>query len=201
MLSQPCRLAFLLMRGDDGTFSGIYDEKTHYFSYQYCISPFFPLHLGDKQKRSLLCFRMGYSSSHASREYTGDADDGQMHFGCAVVHLHEPDNNSIESTQEGWGEDSWGYEAFASLQWRTLPPSHSVSQWEEQKKTRSQGQSPDTFPSNFHCQMCSFLALMACHFARAFGQELNLESKQIFRGAIFHQVLIFLHSRSLYSLI
>lgn len=137
MLSQPCRLAFLLMRGDDGTFSGIYDEETHYFSYQYCISPFFPLHLGDKQKRSLLCFRMGYSSSHASREHTGDADDGQMHFGWAVVHLHEPDNNSIESTQEGWGEDSWGYEAFASLQWRTLPPSHSVSQWEEQKKPRS----------------------------------------------------------------
>lgn len=63
----------------------------------------------------------------------------------------------------------------------------------EKKKTRL-GQSPDTFPSNFHCRMCSFSALMACHFTRAFGQELNLESKQIFRRAIFHQVLIFFYT-------
>lgn len=124
------------MHKTDGTFSGMSDKKKnpkHYFSYQYCISPFFPLHLGDKQKRSLLCFRIGYSSSHASREHTGDTDDGQMHSGRAVVHLHKPDNNSMESTQEGWGGDARGSEAFPSLQWRTLPPSHTASQWEEQK--------------------------------------------------------------------
>lgn len=53
----------------------------------------------------------------------------------------------------------------------------------------------------FPLQNVFIFRLMACHFAGAFGQELILESKQIFRGAIFHQVLIFLHSRSLYSLI
>lgn len=53
----------------------------------------------------------------------------------------------------------------------------------------------------FPLQNVFIFRLMACHFAGAFGQELILESKQIFRGAIFHQVLIFLHSQSLYSLI
>lgn len=80
----------------------------------------------------------------------------------------------------------------------TRSPFLSRSPGEQNKQP---GQSPDTFPSNFHCRMCSFSALMACHFSGAFGQELILESKQIFRGAIFHQVLIFLHSQSLYSLI
>lgn len=115
------------MHTDDETFPGISNEKSHHFFYQYCISPVFSLHLGDKQKRSLLCFRIGYSSSHASREHTGDTDNGQMHFGRAVVHLHEPDNNSMESTHEGWGGDSRGSEAFASLQWRTLLPTHCLS--------------------------------------------------------------------------
>lgn len=53
----------------------------------------------------------------------------------------------------------------------------------------------------FPLQNVFIFGLMACHSAGAFGQELILESKQIFRRAIFHQVLIFLHSRSLYSLI
>lgn len=43
----------------------------------------------------------------------------------------------------------------------------------------------------FPLQNVFIFRLMACHFAGAFGQELILESKQIFRGAIFHQVLIF----------
>lgn len=45
--------------------------QTHY-SHQYCIFPFFPAHHRDKEKRSLLYFKMGYSSSHALREHTGE---------------------------------------------------------------------------------------------------------------------------------
>lgn len=116
------------MHRDDGTFLGIYNEKNTLFLLSILHLPFFSLHLGDKQKRSPLCFRIGNSSSHASREHTGDTDDGQMHFGQAVVHLHELDDNSTKSTQEGWGGDSRGSEAFASLQWHTLSPiTHCLS--------------------------------------------------------------------------
>ncbi len=141
-----------------------------------------------------------------------DAASGQMHFTLHRVHLQEPDNNGPENTPEGRGEglkmDSKGPadprlfaatpSSSAVLSPLTRSPFLSRSPGEQNKQP---GQSPDTFPSNFHCRMCSFSALMACHFSGAFGQELILESKQIFRGAIFHQVLIFLHSQSLYSLI
>lgn len=118
---------------------GILYLKKHHFSYQYCIFPFFSLDLGDKQKRPLLCFRIGYSSSRTSREHTGDINDGQMHFGRAVVHLHDPDNNSMESTQEGWGGDPRDSEAFASLQWHTLPH-HTLSLSEKSKKRNKKKQ-------------------------------------------------------------
>lgn len=157
-------------------------KKTHYSSYQYCMSPVFPPHLRDKQKRSLLCFRIDYSSSHTSRKHTGDISDK-----CISA---EPRCICTSRTTIARGvlrravvEILEALRLLLHSSGALFPPSHAASQWEEQKKTRSQGQSPDTFPSNFHCRMCSFSVLMACHFARAFGQELNLESKQIFRGS------------------
>lgn len=135
-------------------------------------------------------------------------------------HLQPLDNNGLETTHSeataelfsalemeggGGGGVCGGEASLTGGHTPSLPPPTHHHQhllfFFFTQRVKKQGQSPDTFPSNFHCRMCSFWGLMACHFAGAFGQELILESKQIFRGAIFHQVLIFLHSRSLYSLI
>lgn len=150
---------------------------------------------------------MGYSSSSALREHTGESQP--------VDKCISPRTECICRTGQQWsGEYSGGprrgpengfrgacgSEAFCRHtfpQHRTLSYSLAL----QENKTSSRGNHLTHFHPISTAECVHFRGLMACHFSGAFGQELILESKQIFRGAIFHQVLIFLHSQSLYSLI
>lgn len=199
-----CRLVFQLMHKTDGTFSGMSDKKKQPKNIISLINIASPLsfHYTLETNKRGPCFVLGQAILH--RTLQGSTQETQTTDKCILAELQCICTNR---TTIAWRvlrrAEVEMLEALRLLLHSsgTLSPHHTLPLSGKSKKTRSQGQSPDTFPSNFHCRMCSFLAVMACHFTRAFGQELNLVSKQIFRGAIFHQVLIFLHSRSLYSLI
>lgn len=163
--------------------------------------PFFSLtvELRGKKRKNPCCFifRFSHSSCHALWK-TRETGGGQNAFHLVGRHLQPLDNNGPETTpRPRWSCLCSGNGVGPEASFAAATP--SVPSLKESKQPA--GAITWHISIQFPLQNVFIFRLMACHFAGAFGQELILESKQIFRGAIFHQVLIFLHSRSLYSLI
>lgn len=171
-------------------------SKRKILAHQYCISPFLLL----REEKSP-CFILRFPILHAT--LYGKHRRDRMWWTNAF-HLGK---NAFAGAGQQW---PWEYSEATvglSLLWKW---SQSVGLIHSSSHTFSPSAQKAEQPARaiawhisiqFPLQNVFIFSLMACHFARAFGQELILESKQIFRGAVFHQVLIFLHSRSLYSLI
>lgn len=153
--------------------------------------PFFSL-LSQK-KEALFYFEISHSSCQALWKTQERQGDGQMHFALVRCICSRWTTVALRIVRAG----HWG---LVSQPPRATPSAYPPFPLQESKQAAS-GAITWHISIQFPLQNVFIFSLMACHFAGAFGQELILESKQIFRGAIFHQVLIFLHSQSLYSLI
>lgn len=163
------------------------------------LASFFSLLSKEMEKKiSSFYFQIFSLFMSCFKENTGEIRQRANSFHLGGMHLQPLDNNGLENTPKATAEMSpfWKWsrpEASFTAATPSVPPLKESKQaaWAITWHISIQ----------FPLQNVFIFRLMACHFAGAFGQELILESKQIFRGAIFHQVLIFLHSRSLYSLI
>lgn len=151
-----------------------------------------------KEKRSMFYFQIFPFFMPHFMENTRETGRRANAFHLGGMHFQPLDNNGLENTRRPRRSclcSGNGVSPEASFTAATP----SVPSLKESKQPA--GAITWHISIQFPLQNVFIFRLMACHFAGAFGQELILESKQIFRGAIFHQVLIFLHSRSLYSLI